>query len=119
VLGLAGVAGGAWPSWFPFLVFSPFIVDASATLARRVVHRERFWIAHRSHYYQRLVLAGWSRRRLALHEYAVMAGAGASALAARGAGEPIQYAILGFWSLAYVVVIVAIERSSILRSASS
>jgi UDP-N-acetylmuramyl pentapeptide phosphotransferase/UDP-N-acetylglucosamine-1-phosphate transferase len=39
--GIAGVAGGAWPAWFPVLVFLPFIADASVTLVRRVLAGER------------------------------------------------------------------------------
>jgi len=79
-LGLAGWMANLWPLTFPVLVFSPFIVDASLTLARRGMAGEKIWQAHRSHYYQRLVRMGWSHRRLALTEYAVMAAAGASGL---------------------------------------
>src|SRR4030095_6825063 len=71
-LGAYGIANEAWPAWFPLLVFSPFSVDASVAIARRVLRGERFWIAHRSHYYQRLVLSGWGRRRLAGWSYALM-----------------------------------------------
>jgi UDP-N-acetylmuramyl pentapeptide phosphotransferase/UDP-N-acetylglucosamine-1-phosphate transferase len=54
-LGAWGAVLGAWPAWFPMLVFSPFIVDASVTLLRRLLAGERVWIAHRAHAYQRLV----------------------------------------------------------------
>jgi hypothetical protein len=53
-LGVGGIAGGVWPPVVPVLVFLPFVADATATLARRVMARERFWESHRSHYYQRL-----------------------------------------------------------------
>ena len=33
---------------------------------------ERIWEAHRSHYYQRLVLLGWGHRRTVLAEYLLM-----------------------------------------------
>jgi hypothetical protein len=70
-IGIAGWRTVSWPAWFPLLVFSPFVVDASVTLARRMfMRRERFWHPHREHYYQRLVRMGWSHRRLALTEYA-------------------------------------------------
>src|SRR5260364_17565 len=36
-------------------VFSPFILDASITLGRRVLRGEKFWQAHREHYYQRMI----------------------------------------------------------------
>jgi len=97
-LGLYGMLSGAWPWWFPLVVFSPFIADATVTLLRRALRGERFWRAHRSHYYQRLVLAGWTRRGLALSGYALMLAAAASALrreraprVARGSENPIRY----------------------------
>ena len=63
---------GLWPLWFPGVVFSPFIVDASVTLVRRALRGEKVWQAHRSHYYQRLVMLGWSHRQLARTEYVLM-----------------------------------------------
>jgi UDP-N-acetylmuramyl pentapeptide phosphotransferase/UDP-N-acetylglucosamine-1-phosphate transferase len=118
-LGLHGLRVDAWPMWFPLLVFSPFIVDATFTIAWRLARRERVWIAHRSHCYQRLVLSGWSPRRLALHAYGVMALAGASALAAREAGLPVQCAILAGWSGFYAVAVVLIRRRRSRESASA
>ena len=109
-LGFLGVMRGIWPAWFPVLVFSPFIVDATITLARRMVKGERFWRAHRSHYYQRLILAGWSQRRLALHAYALMLAAAVSALVARAAGPGVQLGILVGWAAAYLLLLIAIER---------
>ena len=109
-LGLQGTLAGAWPLSFPLLVFSPFIADASVTLLRRVLRGERFWRAHRSHYYQRLVLAGWTRRALALSGYALMLAAAASALLARRAGGPVQLGIILVWAAAYALLFLAIER---------
>lgn len=79
-LSFLGVVGDQWPLWFPLLVFAPFVIDASVTLVRRMLRRERFWAAHRQHYYQRLIRLGWSHRRLALAEYLLMAGCGVLAL---------------------------------------
>jgi len=61
-----------WPWLFPLLVFSPFIVDASVTLVRRGFQGEKVWQAHRSHYYQRVVMLGASHRSLALSAYTLM-----------------------------------------------
>ena len=72
-LGLLGWARGAWPLWFPAAAFGPFVADASVTLIRRMARGERFWEAHRSHYYQRLVQLGFGHRRTALAEYGLMA----------------------------------------------
>jgi len=40
----------------------PFIFDTAFTLCRRLSRRENVFQAHRSHLYQRLVIAGWSHR---------------------------------------------------------
>jgi UDP-N-acetylmuramyl pentapeptide phosphotransferase/UDP-N-acetylglucosamine-1-phosphate transferase len=82
-LGLAGIAQGAWPWWFPLLVFSPFVVDATVTLVRRALRGERVWQAHREHAYQKLVRSGWSHRRLLVAEWPLMVVAAATALALR------------------------------------
>ena len=60
--------------WTSLIVFSPFIVDASVVVVRRALRGARIWEAHREHYYQRLVLAGWSHRRTVGAEYRHMLG---------------------------------------------
>lgn len=109
-LGAAGVLAGAWPWWFAPVVFSPFIVDATLTLARRLARGERILEAHRTHYYQRLALAGWPRRRLAVSAWALMAAAGAAALAARGSGGMLRCGILVFLVAALALAFLAIDR---------
>jgi len=81
-LGLQGWSEGLWPLWFPLVTFGPFVVDASVTLARRALRGERVWQAHRSHYYQRIILLGWSHRRAAVAEYLLMTASGGVALLA-------------------------------------
>jgi UDP-GlcNAc:undecaprenyl-phosphate/decaprenyl-phosphate GlcNAc-1-phosphate transferase len=107
-LALHGTLSGAWPLALPIVAFSPFIADASVTLARRVLRGEPFWRAHRSHHYQRLVLSGWRPRRLAIAAYLLMAAAGASALALRAAGHDRQLAIIACWAALYAVIFIAI-----------
>ena len=109
-LGFAGYAQHAWPAWFPVIVFSPFIVDASITLLRRIARGERVWRAHRTHYYQRLVLSGWSSRKLALCAYAWMTACAAAALAAREEGPLLQRGIILATTAAYAVLLIAIDR---------
>jgi len=109
-LGLYGWLASAWPLWFPLLVFSPFIADASMTLFARVARREPFWRAHRSHYYQRLVLGGWTRGRLALTSYALMIGAAASALVGLGSGAHVRLGIILVWAAGLALLFLAIER---------
>ena len=101
-LGLTGWHAGVWSLWVPLLVFSPFIVDASVTLARRLLRGEKFWQAHRSHYYQRLVLSGWSHRRAALAEYGVMVCCGVGALVFQQTPGGMRLVIVGLWALVFV-----------------
>jgi UDP-N-acetylmuramyl pentapeptide phosphotransferase/UDP-N-acetylglucosamine-1-phosphate transferase len=108
-LGVLGAQQGVWPWLFPVLVFSPFIADASTTLARRALRGEKIWQAHRSHYYQRVVLLGASHRQLALVAYALML-----------ASAVLAFALLRFprhadWLLAalaagYLLVFLMIDR---------
>ena len=109
--GAWGWQRGVWPAWFPFLVFAPFIVDASVTLARRVWRRERFWQAHRDHYYQRLVRIGWGHRKTAIAEYVLMAASGCLALAATATPQPVQVAAIAAAAVAYAALIAAVERA--------
>lgn len=55
------------------MVFGVFIMDASVTLIRRAINKEKIWEAHRSHFYQRLTLLGWSHRKVIWVEYGHMA----------------------------------------------
>ena len=71
-LGIVGWNAEAWPLWFPLTVFAPFIADATLTLGRRLLRRERVWLAHRDHYYQRMVRSGLGHRGTAYVAYALM-----------------------------------------------
>jgi UDP-GlcNAc:undecaprenyl-phosphate GlcNAc-1-phosphate transferase len=79
-IGLHGWLDGLWGLWFPILVFSPFIVDASLTLFRRLMNGEKVWQAHRSHYYQRLIQVGFGHKKTALLEYVLMLFCAAGAI---------------------------------------
>ena len=46
------------------LLMFPFVFDATFTLIRRMVRRERFWAAHRTHVYQQLCDLGFSHARI-------------------------------------------------------
>ena len=108
--GIIGWRQGDWGWWFPPLVFSPFIVDASVTLVRRLLAGARVWEAHRDHYYQRLVQLGLGHRGTALAEYALMslcAFAGLWALTLERMGH---YLILVAASLLYFAAIIGLER---------
>lgn len=99
-----------FPFWIGILIFSPFIVDASATLLFRIARRERFWQAHKTHYYQRLVLLGWGHRKTVLAEYALMLSCAISALWMVSRPLPIQLGTLVFWVFAYIAIAGWIRR---------
>lgn len=108
-LSLWGVRLQLFPTWFPLLVFSPFIIDATVTLLRRGLRGERIWLAHREHYYQRLVRVGWGHRNTVLAEYVLMALTGGSGLwvLAHPAWAPMLF--FG-WAIAYVAIMLLAER---------
>jgi UDP-GlcNAc:undecaprenyl-phosphate/decaprenyl-phosphate GlcNAc-1-phosphate transferase len=108
-LGLVGWQLGIWTLWFPGLVFSPFIVDATVTLARRLLRGEKVWRPHREHYYQRLVLSGWGHRRTVLAEYGVMALCGSFALLYQYVSEEWRLVILGFWGMLFLSLALAVK----------
>jgi Fuc2NAc and GlcNAc transferase len=43
---------------------APFLADTTITLVRRILRGERWYAAHRQHFYQRLIERGWSHRRV-------------------------------------------------------
>lgn len=108
-MGLWGWKQACWPAWFPLLVFSPFVVDASVTLLKRALRGEKIWLAHREHYYQRLVQIGWGHRNVAWFAYALMLAAGASAL--WGMHQPPGAVSLLFlaWGAGYTLIMLALD----------
>lgn len=108
-MGLWGWQQALWPAWFPLLVFSPFVVDATVTLCKRGLRGEKVWEAHREHYYQRLVQIGWGHKRTALFEYALMLAAGTSAVWA--VRQPAEWPWLLFlaWATIYAVLMLSLD----------
>ena len=105
-LGFLGWKNGNWPFWFPLAIFSPFIVDATATLLKRLSKGEKVWQAHKEHYYQRLIRMGLGHRNLALSEYALMVAIGLASIAAMRHPAPL-FAVLG---IAFALVMRHIDR---------
>jgi UDP-N-acetylmuramyl pentapeptide phosphotransferase/UDP-N-acetylglucosamine-1-phosphate transferase len=96
-LGYIGWREGIWPVWFPLMVFCPFVVDASVTLAKRLARGEKFWLAHREHYYQRMVRLGMGHARTACCWYAAMFAGAALALYSLKCATVAQWVIFGGW----------------------
>lgn len=101
---ILGVRDRLFEIWVPIMIFSPFIVDASVTLVKRVLHGKRVWEAHREHYYQRVVLIGWSHRRTVLAEYGVMILCGGLAVSYHHSTDNVRVIILGVWAGMFVLL---------------
>ena len=108
-LGVIGWQGSVWPLWFPVLVFSPFIVDATVTLVRRALRGEKVWQAHREHSYQKLVRMGWAHRRLALAEYVLMSTCAGTAFVMKDVSGVVVLIGLGAAAFVYALIIAAID----------
>ena len=103
-----GVGGGKLPNEFAFLLFAPFLFDSMVTLVRRMLRGERWYTAHRSHYYQRLVLGGLSHAQVTALYSGLGVIAAAAALAGLVAGEPLRLllAVVAYAPMLAVVAIV-------------
>lgn len=109
-LGLWGWSGGAWPAWFPFLVFASFFLDATVTLLRRMLNGEPFWRAHAEHYYQRLIRSGWSHPRTAAREYVLMLASASLATAMLTWSVSAQYVGLVTAASVFVGLAILVDR---------
>jgi UDP-GlcNAc:undecaprenyl-phosphate GlcNAc-1-phosphate transferase len=108
-LGIVGWQAGIWAFWFPVLVFSPFIADATITLIKRFRRGEKLTQAHKTHYYQRALRMRLGHRGTALASYMLMAAVAGSALAARDWGATAVVLLLVFWIVAYAGLMAFID----------
>jgi UDP-N-acetylmuramyl pentapeptide phosphotransferase/UDP-N-acetylglucosamine-1-phosphate transferase len=107
---LLGVRDHTFDFWVPVIIFSPFIFDATVTLVRRAIRRQKIWQAHREHYYQRVVLSGWSHRRTVLAEYGVMIACGGLAVLYHHSTEQWRLFILGVWLVMFFILAMLVHR---------
>jgi UDP-N-acetylmuramyl pentapeptide phosphotransferase/UDP-N-acetylglucosamine-1-phosphate transferase len=108
-LGLLGVWHGAFAAPAVLLVFSPFIVDASVTLLRRLLKGEHVWKPHRTHFYQRLAAGRCGVRRTLTAEYVLMTACGCSAVGANAWN--LDWALVwAAWGCIYAVGMACIAR---------
>jgi len=101
---LLGFRDRLFDLWVPIILFSPFILDATVTLMRRALRFEKLWVAHREHYYQRVVLSGWSHHRTVLAEYGIMVICGGLAILYQRATEGWRAVILVIWFVMFLVL---------------
>lgn len=109
-IGVTGWEQEVWPAWFPVLVFSPFVVDATTTVVRRGLAGRRVWEAHRDHLYQRMVTGGLGHTRTAAAWYGLMAIVGVSAIAALTWPISWQIGLLIGWITLYAALYAFVSR---------
>lgn len=102
LLAVSAVIGGApHGRAIPFgafvLILGTFIIDASATLARRIYRREAWFKAHRSHYYQKLTDLGWSHSRVFWINIALAVALSLSAFVYATRGARTQFFLAAGW----------------------
>jgi UDP-N-acetylmuramyl pentapeptide phosphotransferase/UDP-N-acetylglucosamine-1-phosphate transferase len=87
---------GARPAPFiaVLLIFGTFIYDATFTILCRIRRREPLHRAHRSHLYQRLIIAGQSHRRVSLTYYVLSAMLGGAGIAYTFGSDLVRVVIL-------------------------
>ncbi|MFP3565454.1 MraY family glycosyltransferase [Paraburkholderia sp. SIMBA_030] len=108
-LGYWGWSDGVWPVWFPALVFSPFIGDASVTLLRRLLRGEKIWQAHREHYYQRMVQYGLGHSKTACIWYVIMLAGTILALLALRWSLALQWSSVAAWVIVLVLIGIGVD----------
>jgi len=99
-----------FPIWIALLVFSPFIVDASVTLLRRLFEGKKVWEAHKSHFYQRLVQAGWGHKKTVLCAYLLMLVCSTTAWLAMQLDVTFQWMIIIAWIVVYVLMMIGVVK---------
>jgi UDP-N-acetylmuramyl pentapeptide phosphotransferase/UDP-N-acetylglucosamine-1-phosphate transferase len=104
VLGILGWLENVWSIWLPLLVFSPFIMDSTVTLIKRLLRGKNIWQAHREHYYQRMVQSCLGHRNTALSGYALMLAVGGSAGWADKQDSTMPTWVMGIWGSIYLIL---------------
>jgi Fuc2NAc and GlcNAc transferase len=89
------VAALSTPVPFPVLVlpFANFILDTTFTLFRRLIRREKWYQAHRSHFYQRMTDLGMTHSKVTSIELVVVTASCAAAAACIPSGPAVRIAL--------------------------
>jgi UDP-N-acetylmuramyl pentapeptide phosphotransferase/UDP-N-acetylglucosamine-1-phosphate transferase len=111
VVSVMGWKRDLYTIWVPLLIFSPFWLDASITLVKRLFRGEKVWQAHREHLYQRWVLSGRSHAVVTGMYCLVMVVCAASVITWQvlGAGYN-ECVILAAWGVMFSVLWLWSER---------
>jgi UDP-N-acetylmuramyl pentapeptide phosphotransferase/UDP-N-acetylglucosamine-1-phosphate transferase len=88
-----------------------YLADATITLFRRLLNRERFWDAHRSHFYQRATDNGFSVRHVVTEVFLLNLFLAALTLASiAAASTSVDVALLALGAVGVTMVLVRFSR---------
>jgi UDP-GlcNAc:undecaprenyl-phosphate GlcNAc-1-phosphate transferase len=112
--------------WSAVIVLSPFMWDVVYTLVRRLLRHENIFQAHRTHLYQRLLVAGWSHAEVLAVNFALW---GACFVLAQLHGRWLRHGrehwlwVVGCLNvlllLSYTLFVLIVERSAQKRVATT
>jgi UDP-N-acetylmuramyl pentapeptide phosphotransferase/UDP-N-acetylglucosamine-1-phosphate transferase len=105
-LSLEAVRCGALSLGAAALLMLPFVFDATFTVLRRVLRRERFWTAHRTHVYQQLCDLGFQHRAVTAVYFVLAALLAGMGLVFDGWANSIQAAV--WWGTVAIVLVAAV-----------
>ena len=89
-----------------------YLSDATITLLRRMAKRERFWDAHRSHFYQRAIDNGFTVGQVIGSVFLLnLLLAGLAAISIASASMPVDALMLAIGALAVTGLLVRFSRS--------
>ncbi len=88
-----------------------YLADATITLFRRLIRREPFWQAHRSHFYQRATDKGFTTMAVVARVFAVNIGLGILAIiSVMVPGRPSEIAVLTAGAILVAWLLLAFQR---------
>lgn len=103
------MAGGPSVVWWALLL-GVFVFDATITLLRRMLMRERWYAPHRSHAYQRAIQAGFTHRQVLLIVLIVNGVLGISTVIGIHYPSVGGWAASGGWALLAVIYVLTEHR---------
>ena len=112
--GWAVLSGATHTSPLPFLawvvVLAPFLFDTSVTLVGRIIRGQRWYEAHREHFYQRLIRQGWSHLAVTSLYLGVAAFFGLVVVVYYGYGRMAHACFIGAIMLPLLGLVVCVWR---------
>ncbi len=94
--------------WQSMLIFSPFIIDATVTILKRLYNKEPIFQPHRSHYYQKMALLIGKKKTLLL-SYIIMSVCSFTAIMTNKAEIYAQQITILYVLIVYSILITSME----------